>query len=149
MSERRPSLSIKGVVFREQHRGLEVLLLRNERREWELPGGRIEGNETPAACLTREFKEETGLEVGIGTCVGKGALTIAPPHVPCATAVSIWAYGCHLRRSSMPPDQKVVISCEHQAWSWVSVAEVQAMSDLPDLYKSSILCWAQRQRGQL
>jgi len=149
MPERRPPLSIKGIVFREQHSRLEVLLLRNERREWELPGGRIEGSETPAACLTREFKEETGLEVGIGPCVGKGVLTIAPPHVSCTTTVSIWAYGCQLRPGSMAADQKVVVSREHQAWSWIPVAEVQAMSDLPEPYKSSILSWAQQQRGQL
>jgi hypothetical protein len=69
-----------------------------------LPGGRIEVNETPESCLMREFKEETGLQVAIGPCVGSGVLTIAPPHVPCATDVWIWAYGCHLQGIAIPAD---------------------------------------------
>lgn len=47
---RRPqafSISIKGVVVRDG----KVLLLRNERKEWELPGGRIEVGETPRSAL--------------------------------------------------------------------------------------------------
>ncbi|GGM43483.1 hypothetical protein GCM10012275_13070 [Longimycelium tulufanense] len=36
-------ISIKGVVVRDG----KVLLLKNEREEWELPGGRIEPGELP------------------------------------------------------------------------------------------------------
>ncbi|MEV6136524.1 NUDIX hydrolase [Nocardia sp. NPDC051990] len=42
------SISIKGVVVRDGR----VLLLKNEREEWELPGGRIEPGETPEECVT-------------------------------------------------------------------------------------------------
>ena len=55
-------VSIKGVLI---HRD-KVLLLKNEREEWELPGGKLELGETPEDCLTREIEEETGLEITVG-----------------------------------------------------------------------------------
>lgn len=40
----------------------EVLLVRT-RRGWELPGGKIEGEESPLAAVHREVREETGIEI--------------------------------------------------------------------------------------
>lgn len=42
-------------------RGDEVLLARSRTGNWFLPGGGVEFGETPAACVAREFLEETGL----------------------------------------------------------------------------------------
>ena len=47
-------VSVKGVAV--QH-GM-VLLLQNERNEWELPGGKLELGEDPADCVVREIGEE-------------------------------------------------------------------------------------------
>jgi 8-oxo-dGTP diphosphatase len=33
--------------------------------KWELPGGKIEPNETPQQCLTREIKEELNIDIEI------------------------------------------------------------------------------------
>ena len=30
---------------------------------WDIPGGRVEADETPAACIVREMKEEIGIEL--------------------------------------------------------------------------------------
>ena len=46
-----PPISIKGVLIEDS----EVVLLENERGEWELPGGRPERGEQPTACLMREL----------------------------------------------------------------------------------------------
>ena len=56
-------VSIKGVLAAPDGR---VVLLQNERDEWELPGGQIELGETPAQCLAREIQEELRLEVEVG-----------------------------------------------------------------------------------
>ena len=52
-------VSIKGVLLEAGR----VVLLENEREEWELPGGRLETGEDPMACLVREFAEELGVSV--------------------------------------------------------------------------------------
>jgi 8-oxo-dGTP pyrophosphatase MutT (NUDIX family) len=43
-----------------------VLLLRNEREEWELPGGKLELGEEPAVCAAREIVEEVFWPVTVG-----------------------------------------------------------------------------------
>jgi 8-oxo-dGTP pyrophosphatase MutT (NUDIX family) len=40
-------------------------LRKNERDEWELPGGRMENKEQPEQAVIRELKEELGFEVEI------------------------------------------------------------------------------------
>jgi ADP-ribose pyrophosphatase YjhB (NUDIX family) len=55
-------VSAKGVLVRDGR----VLLLKNEREEWELPGGKLELGEDPAVCVAREITEETGLPVTTG-----------------------------------------------------------------------------------
>jgi 8-oxo-dGTP pyrophosphatase MutT (NUDIX family) len=61
----RPSqfpVSVKGVIL--QHG--KVLLLRNERDEWELPGGKLELGEDPPERLRQEIAEECGWDATVG-----------------------------------------------------------------------------------
>jgi 8-oxo-dGTP pyrophosphatase MutT (NUDIX family) len=55
-------VSVKAVCF---DRAGRVLLCRNRRDEWELPGGRPEACEAFETCLIREVLEETGLDVSM------------------------------------------------------------------------------------
>ena len=52
-------VSVKGVAIQDGR----VLLLENERGEWELPGGKLELGEDPQECVVREITEETGWQV--------------------------------------------------------------------------------------
>jgi 8-oxo-dGTP pyrophosphatase MutT (NUDIX family) len=58
-------VSVKAVI--RSQRG--YILLRNERDEWELPGGKLEPGEEPAECLAREIAEEIGLSADIGPLI--------------------------------------------------------------------------------
>lgn len=56
-------VSIKGVVL---DGGRKVVLLENERGEWELPGGRLESGEELRECVEREIHEELNIRVEAG-----------------------------------------------------------------------------------
>jgi 8-oxo-dGTP pyrophosphatase MutT (NUDIX family) len=131
-------LSVKGVLFRSINGSAEVLFLRNDRNGWELPGGRPEAGETPVECLSREIREETGLDVEVGSCLHNGVLTILPPHTRSATDVLISAYACHLKNPA-DADACVALSDEHKAAAWIRVEDLAQMSDVPEIYKAAVL----------
>jgi len=136
-------ISVKGVLFRKIDGSTKVLFLRNDRNEWELPGGRPEAGETQEECLSREVREETGLVVEVDSCIHNGVLTILPPHTASATDVLISAYGCHLENPA-DTDSSIALSDEHKAAAWIRVTDLAAMSDVPDIYKAAVLS-AQRE----
>ena len=54
-------ISVKGIVFEEE----KIWLRKNERSEWELPGGKLDQSEQPEETVMRELKEELGFDVSI------------------------------------------------------------------------------------
>ncbi|NYH54033.1 mutator protein MutT [Nocardiopsis arvandica] len=126
-------VSVKGVVIRDDR----VLLLRNERDEWELPGGKIELGETPEECLAREIEEETGWPVQVTEILDSWIyhITQADRHVFIVT------YGC--RVASQTP---VVVSSEHKEAGLFTEDEVPSLP-MPGGYKRSVLDWFTRSRA--
>ena len=52
-------VSIKAIIIDDQ----KVLCLKNERNEWDFPGGKVNFKEDIEKCLRREVKEEVNLEI--------------------------------------------------------------------------------------
>ncbi|MGZ3492079.1 MAG: NUDIX domain-containing protein, partial [Gemmatimonadaceae bacterium] len=78
-------VSVKGVVIRDGR----VILVANERDEWELPGGKLELSESPKECLAREIVEELQLVVEPESIVDSWVYTIAS-----GVHVLVLTYGC-------------------------------------------------------
>jgi len=125
MSE--PPLSVKGVVI---HDGC-VLLLLNERGEWDLPGGRPDAGEDHRAALRREVREETGLEVEVGAAIDGHLFEVL-----LGRFVRILSFTCQLVGASA-----VVLSHEHLETRWQPLAELAetiAGRRLPSGYLAAI-----------
>jgi 8-oxo-dGTP pyrophosphatase MutT (NUDIX family) len=122
-------VSVKGVVIR----GGKVILLRNERDEWELPGGKLELSESPEGCLTREMAEELRLEIVPESILNSWIYTIGP-----GVDVLILAYGC-LESSR----GEAILSDEHKELRWFPLADVDGLR-MPEGYKASIRSWSAR-----
>jgi 8-oxo-dGTP diphosphatase len=103
-------LSVKGVVLHEGR----VLLLLNERDEWDLPGGRPDAGEDHHAALAREVREETGLDVGVGALLDEHLFEVQPKRF-----VRSGAYACALSGST-----ETTLSHEHLEVRWVPLAEL-------------------------
>ena len=122
-------VSVKGVIIRDG----SVILCRNERDEWELPGGKLELSESPEQCLTREIAEELQLDIEPQTILDSWIYTIAS-----GVHVVVIAYGCV--ESSLGD---ALLSYEHKEVQWLPLAEIDTLN-LPDGYKTSIKSWSAR-----
>jgi 8-oxo-dGTP pyrophosphatase MutT (NUDIX family) len=143
-------VSIKGVLLvdckvvlvRNDRRGWElpggglevgdkVVLVRNDRRGWELPGGGLEVGEVPERTLEREFEEELALKVEAGPIIDSYLFEVLP-----GKHVFIVTYGCRLRGGFAP-----VLSDEHTEFGLYAPIELERI-ELPEGYARSIRSWS-------
>jgi 8-oxo-dGTP pyrophosphatase MutT (NUDIX family) len=126
-------VSVKGVVIRDGR----VLLLRNERDEWELPGGKLELGEDPTVCVAREISEEVGWDVTTGPILDAWQY-----HIRDGVDVLIVTYGCHTHDAGEP-----VVSHEHKQVGLFTPVEAADLR-MPDGYKRSVNTWFTRYLGE-
>jgi ADP-ribose pyrophosphatase YjhB (NUDIX family) len=135
LPETPPPLSVKGVCLDESGR---VLVCRNWRRGWELPGGRPRLGENLEACLVRGVREETGLELAVRELVGGYPFEVLP-----GRWVDIVAYGCEPAGGGPPPAP--VCSGEHAQVGFRAIEQLGG--ELPGGYREAVLTWRRRQAG--
>ena len=101
--------------------------------KWEFPGGKVEGNETPEACLQREIKEELGLEIKVGEYLCSSFYDYD------YISIELMAFACET--VSGEPNNN-----EHQKLIWVDPSQLinldMAPADLPIVER------IQKERGQ-
>ncbi|MDN5726538.1 MAG: NUDIX domain-containing protein [Propionibacteriales bacterium] len=117
-------VSVKGVV----RDGSRVLLAKNDRGEWELPGGQLEDGEQPDRCVVREVAEESGLTVEATGLVDTYSFEVVP-----GTTVLIITFRCRITGDPAA----IRVSSEHREVRFVELAELDQLS-LPEGYRSSI-----------
>jgi len=122
-------VSIKGVLLLDAR----VVLVKNPRDEWELPGGRADAGEAHAQTLSREFAEELSLEIAVEAPIDSYLFEVIP-----GRHVQIVTYGCRLTGEFRPR-----ISDEHTGhclWPVDRLSEI----NLPAGYRRSVEKWAGR-----
>ncbi|HEY1383595.1 MAG TPA: NUDIX hydrolase [Dongiaceae bacterium] len=122
-------VSIKGVCLV----GGKVVLLKNERDEWELPGGRLEAGEDPVSCLQRELDEELGIAAKIDALLDCWRYPVLPTR-----EVLIVTFGV------LPmAERELRLSDEHKELGLFAPAEIGGLT-MPDGYRRSIRDWVAR-----
>lgn len=117
-------ISIKGIILNNKD---EIILLKNERNEWELPGGRIEEGEKPEETLIREIYEELGLH-----CTAEKLIDVWIYEVLPSKHIFIVTYLCNIHSL-----RNITISQEHLDFKWVSLDQLDKIN-MPEGYKVSI-----------
>ena len=122
-------VSIKGVLVEAGR----VVLLENERDEWELPGGRLEPGEAPETCLVREFAEDLGVAVEVTCIIDCWLYELLPER-----EVVIITYGVKRR-----DERELRVSNEHRRFGFFTLHEIETLP-LPKGYCRSIRAWLAR-----
>jgi len=108
-----------------------VLLVKNSRDEWELPGGHPEEGEEHAQTLAREFMEELSIKISMSAPLDSYLFEVIP-----GRHVFIVTYGCELIGEFQP-----VVSEEHDEYCMWPVNRISELN-LPEMYKRSIEKWS-------
>lgn len=117
-------VSVKAVIRAREG----LILLKNERDEWELPGGQLEAREEPAACVVREVKEELGIDVKVDRLLSTWQFEPVP-----ACYVLIIAYGC----TAIDANTTLRLSHEHKELGCFQLQDLDSIR-LPSGYLDAI-----------
>jgi len=129
-------VSVKGICFIDD----KVVLLKNERGEWDLPGGKLARGEKVKEALAREMKEELGIDIAIVDLIG-----VRTARIQRKINVLIILYLCETKATC----QDLQLSQESFGLQLFDPRELPDHKHLP-LYHQQITkaYWEQRQAGE-
>jgi 8-oxo-dGTP diphosphatase len=119
-------VTVKAVCLTDDGR---VLLCRNHRGEWELPGGRPDPRERLEDCVVREVREEAGLDVTVDRLLGVQPLEVLPRAWVDVVAYCVLAPGA--TSGALPA------SSEHTKVAFLDPSSVPDL-ELPQAYRDLI-----------
>ncbi len=123
-------ISVKGIVFEEG----KVWLRKNERDEWELPGGKLDEGEQPEKTVVREMHEELGLEVDVVRLIDAHLYKIQVS-VDESRGVLVLSYSCKI--IERVGDFEHIGEAGPARFSLYGLDEVENLP-MPDFYKKAI-----------
>jgi|GEM_PF-407394 len=124
-----PPVSVKAAL----RVGDQWVLLRNDRHEWELPGGRVDaGDRSLQDVVRRECREELGLDVEIGPLVAAYLFEAVR-----GKRVTIVCYA-----ASYEGDDEIVVSDEHRGYMLTGLEDLGTFP-LATGYRKAILAAAE------
>lgn len=124
-------ISVKGIVIEDG----KVWLRKNERNEWELPGGKLdEGEQPPERTLRREMEEELGFQVLVKDII-QAQVYIIQKSVDEKRGVLVVSYACEIESKNGEFElEGEAGKAEFKAFSLVEVP----MLPMPNFYKDAI-----------
>ncbi len=115
-------ISIKAIIIDDN----KILCLKNERNEWDFPGGKINFNEDVEECLKREVIEETNLEIK--------NLKILKPFSLKFNDVPVFIL---LYSAEISCDSSIAINYEHSEYNFFSKSELKNLN-MPQDFKDLV-----------
>ena len=115
-------ISIKAIIVDDN----KILCLKNERNEWDFPGGKINFNEDVEKCLKREVIEETNLEIK--------NLKILKPFSLKFNDVPVFIL---LYSAEISCDSSIAINYEHSEYNFFSKSELKNLN-MPQDFKDLV-----------
>jgi 8-oxo-dGTP diphosphatase len=120
---------VAGISYRKGGRGIEVLAAkRTSTRElypgkWECGGGQVGLNENFEEAVTRQLREELGVEIKVIAPIS--VYEILTPHLPQKKIPGI-QFACLLKGGTPKIDGK-----EHEEWKWFPLSEIGHIDFIP------------------